>query len=91
MRSRGIFGGTAVVLVLVALLVCGGAAFAKDKQQADSGRHRYDRNCFHKRVIPIVSQDFNHNRTDNQKNSPPAPLRLGWKITASIPEKKERE
>jgi hypothetical protein len=37
MRSRGIFGGTAVVLVLVALLVCGGAAFAKDKQQDDSG------------------------------------------------------
>jgi hypothetical protein len=35
MKTKGIFGGIAVVLV--ALLVCGGAAFAKNKQQDDSG------------------------------------------------------
>ena len=43
MKSKGLAGGTAAAVVLVALLVCGGAAFAKGKQQDDSGAAvRYD-------------------------------------------------
>jgi hypothetical protein len=37
MKTRGIVGVGAVVVLLVALLVCGGAAFAKNPQPDDSG------------------------------------------------------
>ena len=37
MKARGMLGGAAVAAVLVAVLICGGAALAKSQQPDDSG------------------------------------------------------